>query len=200
MTLVVKMADTVQLDGVEKRISALESIVFGNADKDALYPKDKPPRIQCIESLLALQTKILASVDGKKKTEQVFANLPQLRQYMDPAYTDELILSDEAKSEIVLAEEDFLNRMASQLQVIKENEGAINSEHVRNVPKLSEKLQELSKIQIKQQDETAEVTEEAAKLIDSYNSTITTLSKIFIQWDEELTRLEMASKPKKSDS
>ncbi|XP_025097895.1 dynactin subunit 3-like isoform X2 [Pomacea canaliculata] len=193
MTLVVKMADTVQLDGVEKRISALESIVFGNADKDALYPK-------CIESLLALQTKILASVDGKKKTEQVFANLPQLRQYMDPAYTDELILSDEAKSEIVLAEEDFLNRMASQLQVIKENEGAINSEHVRNVPKLSEKLQELSKIQIKQQDETAEVTEEAAKLIDSYNSTITTLSKIFIQWDEELTRLEMASKPKKSDS
>ncbi|PVD37813.1 hypothetical protein C0Q70_00415 [Pomacea canaliculata] len=164
------MADTVQLDGVEKRISALESIVFGNADKDALYPKDKPPRIQCIESLLALQTKILASVDGKKKTEQVFANLPQLRQYMDPAYTDELILSDEAKSEIVLAEEDFLNRMASQLQVIKENEGAINSEHVRNVPKLSEKLQELSKIQIKQ------------------------------QWDEELTRLEMASKPKKSDS
>lgn len=39
ITLVVKMADTVQLDGVEKRISALESIVFGNADKDALYPK-----------------------------------------------------------------------------------------------------------------------------------------------------------------
>lgn len=35
----------------------------------------------------------------------IFFLVPQLRQYMDPAYTDELILSDEAKSEIVLAGE-----------------------------------------------------------------------------------------------
>ena len=35
------MADTVQLDVLEKRIAALESLVFGNADKDALYPKVK---------------------------------------------------------------------------------------------------------------------------------------------------------------
>lgn len=33
------MADTAQLDVLEKRITALESLVFGNADKDALYPK-----------------------------------------------------------------------------------------------------------------------------------------------------------------
>lgn len=35
------MADTAQLDVLEKRITALESLVFGNADKDALYPKVK---------------------------------------------------------------------------------------------------------------------------------------------------------------
>ncbi|KAK7481321.1 hypothetical protein BaRGS_00027401 [Batillaria attramentaria] len=191
------MADTVQLDVLEKRIGALESIVFGNADKDALYPKDKAPRVQCIESLLGLQSKIMAAVAGKKKITQVYEKLPELRQYMDPAYTDELVLSEDAKGEVILAEEEFLRQMASQLQAIKEHEESVSSEHVKNVPKLSGKLQELSQIHIQQQDETAEVTEEAAKLISAYNSAITNLSKMFVQWDEELTKLEMRSQSKK---
>lgn len=33
------MAATCQIDVLEKRIESLEALVFGNADKDALYPK-----------------------------------------------------------------------------------------------------------------------------------------------------------------
>ncbi|KAL8577282.1 hypothetical protein ACOMHN_062791 [Nucella lapillus] len=194
------MADTAQLEVLEKRMTALESIVFGNADKDALYPKDKPPRVQCIESLLVLQNKVMAAVTGKKKLMQIHQNLPALRKYMDPAYTDELGLSDDAKAEVILAEEDYLRRVAAQLQSIKEQDEMISSEHVKSVPKLSGKLQELSQIHIQQQDETAQVTEETARLIDSYNSVITTLSKMFVQWDAEVTKLEIQSQPKKSDA
>ncbi|XP_076443904.1 dynactin subunit 3-like isoform X2 [Babylonia areolata] len=187
------MADTAQLEVLEKRMTALETIVFGNADKDALYPK-------CIESLLVLQNKIMAAVAGKKKLTQVYENLPALRQYMDPAYTDELGLSEEAKAEVIFAEEEYLRRMASQLQTIKEQDDLLSSEHVKSVPKLSGKLQELSQVHIQQQDETAQVTEETARLIDSYNSVITTLSKMFIQWDAEITKLEIQSQPNKSDT
>ncbi|XP_076443903.1 dynactin subunit 3-like isoform X1 [Babylonia areolata] len=194
------MADTAQLEVLEKRMTALETIVFGNADKDALYPKDKPPQVQCIESLLVLQNKIMAAVAGKKKLTQVYENLPALRQYMDPAYTDELGLSEEAKAEVIFAEEEYLRRMASQLQTIKEQDDLLSSEHVKSVPKLSGKLQELSQVHIQQQDETAQVTEETARLIDSYNSVITTLSKMFIQWDAEITKLEIQSQPNKSDT
>ncbi|XP_070185192.1 dynactin subunit 3-like [Littorina saxatilis] len=145
------MADTSPLDVLEKRITDLESLVFGNADKDALYPKGKPPKVQCIESMLVLQNKIMAAVAGKKKLTSVYQNLPALRRYMDPAYTDEMGLSEEAKAEVIFAEEDYLRRVASQLQTVKEHDESLSSEHVKSVPTLSGKLQELSQIHIQQQ-------------------------------------------------
>ncbi|KAK7116775.1 hypothetical protein V1264_002395 [Littorina saxatilis] len=187
------MADTSPLDVLEKRITDLESLVFGNADKDALYPK-------CIESMLVLQNKIMAAVAGKKKLTSVYQNLPALRRYMDPAYTDEMGLSEEAKAEVIFAEEDYLRRVASQLQTVKEHDESLSSEHVKSVPTLSGKLQELSQIHIQQQDNTAQVTEETARLIDAYNSVITTLSKMFIQWDADITKMEMKTQTKKSDA
>jgi len=139
---------------------------------------------------------INSSLSGKKKAALLYQKLPELKRCLDHQYTNELTLSFEAKEEMVLTAYDFLKKQAQLLQTVAENQKHINSEHVQAVPKLSDKLHALSQVQIQQQDDTAEVTEETRKLLSCYNNAISLLSRQFILWDEHVTKLEMQSQKK----
>ncbi|KAK6180411.1 hypothetical protein SNE40_012574 [Patella caerulea] len=191
------MADSEQLDVLEKRIESLEQIVFGCAEKDALYPKVSESDIKCIESLVEINNKLSTAITGKKRIPKAFSKVSDLKMCLDPAYSDELTLSESAKTDTVLAEEEFLKQQAARLDTMQQLEEMIDSEHIKAVPKFSSKLHELSQIHINQQDQAALVTEDVQKLLDSYNTIVTLLSKQFVKWDETVTNLEIASQGKK---
>ncbi|CAL1532422.1 unnamed protein product [Lymnaea stagnalis] len=196
------MADSTAIDYLENRISSLESLVFGSSEKDADYPKCTGNFIitlclQCLESLLEIQNKIGASLSGKKKAAALYEKLPELRNYLDHAYTDEMMLSEDARIETILAEQEFLEKQAALWQKLSENQDHINSEHIQAVPKFADRLQTLSQIQIEQQDEVAQITDETRKLLSAYNDVVTLLSKQFVLWDETLTELEIQAQAKK---
>ncbi|GFS05582.1 dynactin subunit 3-like protein [Elysia marginata] len=155
--------------------------------------KNKTP---CLESLLEIQGKIDAALASKKRAALLFEKLPDLKKYIDHAYTDSLTLSDDARAETVLTEADFLKEQATLLQKLKENEQNIQSEHISAVPKHTEKLQTLSQIQLDQQDTVAHLNEESRKILNSYNNIVSLLSKQFVMWDETLTKLEMQASRK----
>ncbi|ESP00644.1 hypothetical protein LOTGIDRAFT_157925 [Lottia gigantea] len=190
------MADSEQLDTLEKTIEGLEQIVFGCVEKDAHYPKVSETKVQCIDSLLEINNKISTSVTGKKRIPKAFTKLNELKLSLDPAYTDEMTLSESAKIDTVLAEEEFLREQANRLDTMQQLEEMISSEHIKAVPKFSGKLHELSQVQIKQQDQTALITEEVQQALDSYNTIITLLSKQFAKWDEIVTNAEIAAQKK----
>ncbi|XP_071117824.1 dynactin subunit 3-like [Haliotis cracherodii] len=192
------MAATCQIDVLEKRIESLEALVFGNADKDALYPKDSSLGPQCIDNLSNIQSKVFAATAGRKKIPKAYERLSDLRSYLDPSYTEELTTSDDTKAEIILAEEDFLREQAARLEKMQSMEELFDSEHIKAAPKLAGKLHELSQLQIKQQDQASQFNDEARSCLEAYNSIVTLLSKQFIQWDEILTKAEIAAKPRKS--
>ncbi|XP_067664684.1 dynactin subunit 3-like isoform X2 [Haliotis asinina] len=185
------MASTCQIDVLEKRIERLEALVFGNADKDALYPK-------CIDNLSNIQSKVVAATAGRKKIPKAYERLPDLQNYLDPSYTEELTTSNDTKAEIILAEEDFLRQQATRLERMQNLEELFDSEHIKATPKLAGKLHELSQIQIKQQDQASQFNDEARACLEAYNSIVTLLSKQFVQWDEILTKAEIAAQPRKS--
>ncbi|BFY97395.1 hypothetical protein BsWGS_00435 [Bradybaena similaris] len=191
------MADGTSIDFVEQRISALESLVFGAAEKDAEYPKDGKAKGQCIDGMLEIQGKIQTALSGKKKATLLYEKLPELKMYLDHAYTDEMMLSEDARTETVLAEAEFLEQQSVLLQKLSENQTHINSEHIQAVPKLADKLQTLSRLHIDQQDEVAHLTEETRRLLSAYNNIVTLLSKQFLMWDETLTQLEVKAASKK---
>ncbi|XP_041366782.1 dynactin subunit 3-like isoform X2 [Gigantopelta aegis] len=185
------MAEITELDVLEGKIEALEAIVFGNADKDAQYPK-------CIDNMTSVQSNLFAVTAGKKKILRTFDKLPELEKYLDPAFVDDLTTPLSVKSEVILAEEGFLQKQAGYLDLMKSLEEYINSEHIRAVPTLSSKLHQLCELHIQQQDKAAELTEEVRSLLSNYNSIVNLLSKQFLQWDEVITRAEMEAGAKKS--
>ncbi|KAH9513267.1 Dynactin subunit 3 [Bulinus truncatus] len=192
------MADEESIVTLEKRIAALESQVFGNSEKDADYPKNKVIRIQCLESLLDIQNKIATALSGKKKAAALYEKLPELKKYLDHAYIDEILLSEDARIESILAEYEFIENQCGLWQKLSENQAHINSEHIQAIPKFVDKLQTISLAQITQQDDVAYLTEETRRLLNIYNNIIALLSKQFVLWDETLTQLESQAQKKKS--
>ncbi|XP_033750441.1 dynactin subunit 3-like isoform X2 [Pecten maximus] len=183
------MADD-QLDQLENRITLLESLVFGSSDKDALYPK-------CIDSLQNVQAKTNGAVQGKKRITQTYSKLMDIQQYLDPSYTDEMTVSDSAKADTLIADEDFIRQQTVRLETMETLKDCINSEHLKALPKNTSKFQELSRAQLNQQDKTAEITDDVRNILSAYNNIVSMVSKQFVQWDETVTKLEMAKLSRK---
>lgn len=184
------------IDILEDRVKNLENLVFGSSDKDVECPK-------CVESLHNVHSKMMVSVAGHKNIAESFSKLEQIQKYLDPEYTDELTLTPPAKLEMILAEEDLIKETASSMEKLKILEEVISSEHIKGTPFFSsaasshEKMQALSQIHLKQQDEAAILTENVRRLLTSYNMIVTLLSKQFVLWDKMLTELEIQAKPVK---
>ena len=77
--------------------------------------------------------------------------MSHLEKFLDPTYTDQLTLSNDAKTEIILAEEDLIRKQAANLEKLKDMAEVLSSEHIKNVPAMEGKLAELSKLHIQQQ-------------------------------------------------
>ncbi|XP_022329147.2 dynactin subunit 3-like [Crassostrea virginica] len=184
------MADH-ELDSLEKRLDFIESLVFGNSEKDAFYPRDKKNApVECIDKLANIQEKIATATKNKKRISEIYRKSRDVHKFLDPAYTDEMTMSEEAKEEVILAEEEFLRNQAKNLETMEELKPTLDSEHLKATPKFTDKFEGLSQIQITQQDQTANLTEEARKMLTTYNNIITLVSRQFVQWDEMLTSME----------
>lgn len=145
----------------------------------------------------------MVSVAGHKNIAESFSKLAQIEKYLDPEYTDELTITQPAKLEMILAEENLIKQTASSMEELKCLEEVISSEHIKGTPFFSsaasshEKMQALSQIHLKQQDEAARLTENVRSLLTSYNMIVTLLSKQFVLWDKMVTELEIQAKPVK---
>ncbi|XP_034001573.1 dynactin subunit 3-like [Trematomus bernacchii] len=115
-----------------------------------------------------------------------------LLKYLDPQFTDHITVPDAMKLEFILAEEDFLLTQAALLEQVSTLQPLLDSNYIRDVPEHATKLQRLSQIHIKEQDQTEAQSLEVKKLFEEYNKMMFLLSKQFTQWDETLRNLEEA--------
>ncbi|KAJ0066379.1 hypothetical protein NL108_011746, partial [Boleophthalmus pectinirostris] len=92
-----------------------------------------------------------------------------LVKYLDPQFTDHISLPDAMKLEFILAEEEFLTSQAALLEQVNTLQPLLDSTYIRDVPEHATKLQRLSQIHIKQQDQSDAQAVEVKKLFDEYN-------------------------------
>ena len=111
---------------------------------------------------------------------------------------DEMTLTDEAITDIILAEEDFLRQQAGKLEELESLKEILDSAHIKGMPSHSSKLQELGQVQIDQQDKTGVFTDEVRGLLENYNTIISLVSKQLIQWDQMITKAEKSKQTNKS--
>ncbi|ELU08283.1 hypothetical protein CAPTEDRAFT_189188 [Capitella teleta] len=157
------------LESLEKRISVLEQRIFGDADKEADYPK-------IVDTLGKFDSQMKKAVEGRPKINTVIKRLDQLESLLDPAQMESLMLSQDAKADIILAEEQLIRQQAENLQKIQGMQDILGSEHIKAVPDLQEKLHQLSSVHLKQQDSTVALSEDVKDLLRQYNSIVSFLA------------------------
>ncbi|GFW45832.1 dynactin subunit 3 [Trichonephila clavipes] len=176
------MTDEASLESLERRISKLERDVYSSAIPD--------PENKCIETLMNIHNRLQSAVTGREKITTVFSKLDDLQKYLDPSFKEHVSLTETAKLNLVLLEEDRIRSAVDSLQTVKDLIQYLDSEHIRAVPSLCPKLYEVSQAQIKLQEDAAELTTETRQLIANYDNLIMSLSKQFILWDSMLTEIE----------
>ncbi|CAH1796684.1 unnamed protein product [Owenia fusiformis] len=186
----INMADQ-NLEILESRLKSLENSVYGDSNKDLSYPK-------VIDSLSNIDKQLNTAVASRDKIKKLLDQTPLMEKYLDPTYASESGLSQTAKVDIILSEEDQIRKLAADFEKIKNATQSLDSEHLKGIPKVASRLQQLAQVNIDQKEQVGQLTEDVRNLLVEYNNTISLLSKQFIQWDEIVTQLEIDAQPKKS--
>ncbi|XP_019948117.1 dynactin subunit 3 [Paralichthys olivaceus] len=180
------MDKKMETEDLETRLHTLESRVYGERRNKSGKPA------KCAESLVRIQAGLTNTANKRERVKILHKKIEDLMKYLDPQFTDHITVPDAMKLEFILAEEDFLLSQAALLEQVSSLQPLLDSTYIRDVPEHATKLQRLSQIHIKEQDQTEVQSQEVKKLFEEYNKMMFLLSKQFTQWDETLRKMEEA--------
>ncbi|XP_075235762.1 dynactin 3, p24 subunit [Lycorma delicatula] len=179
------------LDIIEARVKKLEMKVFGenvnNFDVST---------ISVVDMLSKSQTLITTAISSQEKINKIVKRLDQLELVLDPAYEDTLV-DNTAKIEMILLMENEVCETLKQLKSLKEMNNILESEQIRNIPKVEDRLSDLVKLLLQNKEKTEKVTKNVNNLLKHYNDVINNFTKTFAQLNEIITELEIEAQPKK---
>ncbi|XP_023230866.1 uncharacterized protein LOC111630936 [Centruroides sculpturatus] len=112
------------LELLENRVSELERTVYGDE-------KPTKPTSQCMDMLLSVNTQLQSLIASREKIFAVFAKIEEIEKCLDPDYADELALTDSAKLELILSEEDKIRQTAECLQKVNDLKFVLDSQHIK---------------------------------------------------------------------
>ncbi|KAM6909947.1 dynactin subunit 3 [Xenentodon cancila] len=173
-------------DGLDTRLRALETRIYGERRNSS------GKAVKSAESLARIQAGLTNTANKRERVKILHKKIEDLMKYLDPQFTDHITVPDAMKLEFILAEEDFLLSQAVLLEQVSNLQPLLDSTYIRDVPEHATKLQRLSQIHIKEQDQTETQSHEVKKLFEEYNKMMFLLSKQFTHWDETLRKMEEA--------
>ncbi|KAJ8411419.1 hypothetical protein AAFF_G00162270 [Aldrovandia affinis] len=185
-----KMEDCTYVDNLETRLQTLEKRVYG--EKGCRNTK----HVKCADSMARIHAALGSTANKRERVKILHKKIEDLMKYLDPQFTDRMTIPDSMKLEFILAEEDFLLTQASLLEQASKLQPLLDSGYIRDVPEHTTKLQRLSQLHIRQQNQSEALSEEVKRQFEEYNKMMFLLSKQFSQWDETLRQLEGAKQVK----
>ncbi|XP_058502740.1 dynactin subunit 3 [Solea solea] len=178
------MDKNLEIDNLEMRLQALESRIYGER-------RNKSGKaVKCSDSMARIQAGLTNMANKRERVKILQKKIEDLLKYLDPQFTDHIAVPDAMKLEFILAEEECLLSQAALLEQVSTLQPLLDSNYIRDVPEHATKLQRLSQLHIKQQDQTENQSLEVKKLFEEYNKMMFLLSKQFTQWDETLRQME----------
>jgi len=178
-----------EIDLMESRIVELEKRVFGNIQSMEDY-------IPVTDSLISTNALINASLVGRDSIATFMQRLAELDKLLDPTVEDRMMNSS-AKMEEVVVMEPLLHQNVQALKQIQSLASVLDSEALKNVPNLTDRLERLTLFYLDKKQETAAITMNVMELLQQYNTIIMKITKAFIQMEDTVTKWELAAQPKK---
>ncbi|KAG0024016.1 hypothetical protein BGZ80_006667 [Entomortierella chlamydospora] len=151
-------------------------------------------RIQQIEATL------WTAVKERKPIDEFLQKYESSKLINNPygSHSDRELLSLQAKTELILAAQEDLQKLAEESKEIQSLQrcaeiGGLKSKNknLESVESYYPVLSKLEAIHIEQFQETNKISDRANKLTDDYNGLINTLSEVFLSWDALLTAAEL---------
>ena len=178
-----------EVDLIEARIIDLEKRVLGNLQTtENLSP--------VIDSLATINALIGTALTGRETSSNFMRRLEELDKLLDPSAEDADV-DERAKFEDVLVMEPELQQNLKLLKDVQELQPVLDSEHIKHVPALSDRLEKLTLFYLDRKEDAANVKSEVFDFLKQYNSIIVSMSKAFVQFEETVTQYELAAQPKK---
>ncbi|KAJ9589245.1 hypothetical protein L9F63_017544 [Diploptera punctata] len=178
-----------EIDLIEARILDLEKRVLGDVDTTENFSP-------VVDSLITTNALICTALTGRETTSVFMRRLGELDKLLDPDAED-VALETRAKIEEVLVMEPQLKHNLKSLREMEELQPALDSEHIKFVPSLSDRLEKLTLFYLDKKQDSDHVTGKVMKLLQEYNAIITNITKMFVQFEETVTKCEVAAQPKK---
>ncbi|XP_077514079.1 dynactin 3, p24 subunit [Amblyomma americanum] len=175
------MATPEVLKMLEDRIEALERRLT-----DCDPTKEPPNKSSITEVLLNVNSKIQAAVASREKLS-VLKKTDELDKYLDAEFQDRADLTEGAKLQLILAEEDRIRQVIAAFQKMEDLKPVLDSTHIKDAPTHIGKVSALAAIQLEQQEQADEQTRKLHHLLATYNDLVNTISKQFLLWDSILT-------------
>ncbi|KAK2576584.1 hypothetical protein KPH14_005254 [Odynerus spinipes] len=140
---------------LEDRIVELEKQVYGLGKE--LHLDDQQPETSVTDNLLHANTLISSALSGREKINEAIKRLPELNKHLDIS-SEELDMPVEAKLHLLLLLEKEINENHKSLNEVQELMPVLETDSLKDVPELSEKLNELSLKQLKIHEEAQAFT------------------------------------------
>lgn len=182
---------TVEL--LESRIAELEKKVYGMEN----VQKGINDTESCvIDSLLHANTLVSSALSGREKANVAIKRLPELNNYLDPIF-ESTEIPTKGKLQLLLAMEQEINNNYKSLCQMQELLPVLEAERLRDVPELTNKLNNLNLTYLKVYKDSEDVNVHVNEVFSKYNEVITGISKALITLDAAVTAAEIAAMPKK---
>ncbi|KAF9916592.1 hypothetical protein FBU30_001265 [Linnemannia zychae] len=140
-----------------------------------------------------IETRLWAAIKERKTTEEFMLKYEASNLVTPPngSHSDKELLTLLAKTELILAAQDEIQKLAEQSKDIQNLERCAEIGGLKNVESQYPTLSKLETIHIEQCQESNKVSDRVNKLTDDYNGLINTLSEVFLSWDTVLTAAEL---------
>lgn len=179
---------------LEDRIMELEKQIYGLAKKNET--NDISLENPVVDNILHVNTLISSAMSGREKANLMIKRLPELNNYLDPI-TESSEIPIEAKVQLLLAMAPEIKQNYEMLKQVQELVPVLETDRLKNVPELTNKLNDLNLTYLKLYEDTQGLNNHINEVFSKYNEVITSISKSLITIDAIVTAAEIAKIPKK---
>lgn len=176
------------IDGLRRRLDVLEARLMGERS----IREGQPPLKRTVASLHN-KLSSLSRGRGGEGVSEVWKKVDTLERLLSPEYASYLKLTEDSKSELLHGYLAQLEPLAGQLEEIQRLKDYVNTSEYQGLDSHERRLATVANKHTQQEMAVEALSRQLMELMDGYQRMMLQLSAQFVEWDEQLARLEPRS-------
>merc|ERR1711988_130367 len=170
------------IEALNKRIEMLEAQI-GKHSGEPL-----------VNHLVEFSNDLGNSLAGNERILPLMKRLEELETYLDPLFGEKEVCSLGVKMSLVENQFEAVRENQDSLEKLEELKRSLEKGNLSKMEELRPRVIKLSSVQLEQRELGDLATEETVELVQRYNEIISTLTDVFIQADQAVSKVEQQLK------